>query len=107
LGTIAIVNAFNPELVQRVTEAVIQKQWARDATLLNDVLYLTGQVRKTGLDSSRMTGMPVACVRHQVAEEWGIRWLAQQVKAKYPDIDVIEVFEDEEVTTRKELLSDT
>jgi hypothetical protein len=54
-----------------------------------------------------MIGMPVACVGHQVAEEWGIKWLAQQVKAKYPDIDVIEVFEDEEVTTRKELLSDT
>ena len=96
IRAIAIVNAFNPEMVERVATAVQREGWVNDASDLKRVLYLTGQVRESGLDAATAFGMPVACVGHRAAEEWGVRHLAAQLRHRFPSLEVSEVYEDEE-----------
>jgi putative NIF3 family GTP cyclohydrolase 1 type 2 len=102
VNAVAIVNAFNADMVQRVAEAAAKRKWAKNSMQLGNVLYLTGQPRETGLEFAEAVGMPVACVSHRGAEEWGIRWIAGQVRAEYSGITVFEILEDEEDRTANE-----
>jgi putative NIF3 family GTP cyclohydrolase 1 type 2 len=102
VNAVAIVNAFNADMVQRVAEAAVKRKWANNSMQLGNVLYLTGQPRETGLESAEAVGMPVACVGHRAAEEWGIRWIADQLRAEYSGITVFEILEDEEDCTANE-----
>ena len=101
LHALAIVNAFNPEMVERVATAAQREGWVQGASALGRVLYLTGQARDTGLEAANTINMPVACVGHRAAEEWGIRHLAQELKQAYPTMIVSEIYEDEEPPNRK------
>lgn len=91
---LAIMNAFHPEEVDRVTEAIESRGWATGA---EGVLYLTGQVRELGLQAAGAKNLPVMCVGHRACEEWGIRYLASVLRSEHPAaLRVQEVFEEEE-----------
>jgi putative NIF3 family GTP cyclohydrolase 1 type 2 len=93
LNAVAIVNAFNPEMIARVATAATTSGWTTGSDM-SQVLFLTGEGRETGFRAAKE--MPVACVGHRAAEEWGIRWLASQLRLAFPTIQVSEIFEDEE-----------
>lgn len=98
LHAVAIMNAFAEDEVQRVLELALQRGWAaagEDASGKH-VLYLTGQPRVAGLEAARALGMTVACVGHRPAEDWGIRYLAAQLRVAFPGIVVQEMYEEEE-----------
>jgi putative NIF3 family GTP cyclohydrolase 1 type 2 len=101
LTAVAIVNAFNPEMINRVTNLAMHEGWIIDASNLSSVLYLTGQARDTGLEAAKSCSLSVACVGHRAAEEWGIRFLAMQLRDAFPDGQVIEIFEDEELSAER------
>ncbi|KAF1344818.1 hypothetical protein BDV97DRAFT_407305 [Delphinella strobiligena] len=96
IHTVAIMNAFHPEEVDRVMEAALARGWISDLGDDGSVLYLTGQARQPGLIAADAKHMKVVCVGHRTCEEWGIRYLAEQCRAKFPLLDVVEIFEDEE-----------
>lgn len=96
IQVVAIMNAFHPEEVDRVMEAALARGWTSDLGDGRSVLYLTGQARQPGLIAADTKRMKVVCVGHRTCEEWGIRYLAEQCRAKFPILDVVEVLEDEE-----------
>jgi putative NIF3 family GTP cyclohydrolase 1 type 2 len=95
---VAIMNAFHEDEVQRVLEIALQHGWANadDEAPGKHVLYLTGQPRVGGLEAAKALGMTVACVGHRPAEDWGIRYLAAQLRTAFPGIHVEELYEEEE-----------
>ncbi|KAG9674884.1 hypothetical protein KCU99_g3423, partial [Aureobasidium melanogenum] len=93
---VAIMNAFHPDEVQRVAEAALSKGWISDINDGDSIVYLTGQAREPGLLAAREKKMKVFCVGHRSCEEWGIRYIASELKREFPMIDVCEVYEDEE-----------
>lgn len=93
---IAIMNAFHLEEVDRVMEAAVSKGWISDKNDGSQVVYLTGQARDQGLAAALEKRMKVVCVGHRTCEEWGVRYLAEQLRREFPILDVVEVFEDEE-----------
>ena len=96
IDVIAIMNAFHGEEVERVVSV------ARDLLLTSSdaigprVLYLTGAAREHGLASAKEANMPVLCVGHRACEEWGIKYLTQMTRERWPALDVIEILEEEE-----------
>lgn len=98
IRTVAIMNAFNAEEVNRVLEIVMQRGWTDADTDApgKHILYLTGQPRVSGLEAANISGMTVACVGHRPAENWGIRYLAMRLRAAYPSVQIEEVYEAEE-----------
>ncbi|KAK4968084.1 hypothetical protein LTR28_002336 [Elasticomyces elasticus] len=93
---VAIMNAFRPEEIERVLLAAHEKQWVPDPKNGSEILYLTGQVREPGLAAALATEMNIICVGHRAAEEWGIRFLASELRQHYPLLEVEEVYEEEE-----------
>ncbi|KAK6008356.1 hypothetical protein QM012_000259 [Aureobasidium pullulans] len=93
---VAIMNAFHPDEVQRVAEAALSKGWISDINDGDSIVYLTGQAREPGLLAAQEKKMKVFCVGHRSCEEWGIRYIASQLKQEFPMVDVCEVYEDEE-----------
>jgi putative NIF3 family GTP cyclohydrolase 1 type 2 len=96
IQVVAIMNAFHPEEVQRVVNTAVAQGWIPNAKDGSEILYLTGQAREPGLIAAMEKGFKVVCVGHRVCEEWGIRYLAGEVRREFPLLDVVEVFEDEE-----------
>jgi putative NIF3 family GTP cyclohydrolase 1 type 2 len=92
---VAIMNAFNAEEVHRVLEMAQQRGWIAPDEDGSHMLYLTGQPRVSGLEAAKAAGMSVACVGHRQAEDWGIRYIAAQLRSTYPDLNVEEVYEEE------------
>jgi putative NIF3 family GTP cyclohydrolase 1 type 2 len=94
---VAIMNAFREDEVQRVLDMAIQHGWAAadDDAPGKHLLYLTGQPRVGGLEAAKALGMTVACVGHRPAEDWGIRYLAAQLRATFPGVSIEEVYEEE------------
>jgi putative NIF3 family GTP cyclohydrolase 1 type 2 len=91
---VAIMNAFGPDEVARVVSASQEAGLGREGDA-SRVLYLTGQPRDLGLQAARDFGMPVICVGHRPAEEWGIRFLAQLLEEAWPRLSVHAVIEPE------------
>jgi putative NIF3 family GTP cyclohydrolase 1 type 2 len=89
---VAIMNAFNGDEVHRVLEMAQQIAPEEDG---RHMLYLTGQPRVAGLEAAKALGMSVACVGHRQAEDWGIRYIAAQLRATFPKARVEEVYEEE------------
>jgi putative NIF3 family GTP cyclohydrolase 1 type 2 len=92
---VAIMNAFNADEVHRVLEMARHRGWVAADEDGRHVLYLTGQPRVNGLEAGKALGMSVACVGHQQAEDWGIRFLAAQLRTRFPGVHVEEVHEEE------------
>ena len=105
IKALAIMNAFHPEEVQRVGEALWLQAAIDSVDDCAGVVYLTGAVRQEGLEAALQRRMRVVCVGHRTCEEWGIRYLAQVLRAEFPAVDVVEVLEDEEIA-KKELQMD-
>ncbi|KAK8201971.1 hypothetical protein M8818_005496 [Zalaria obscura] len=102
ITTVAIMNAFHPDEVERVLEQAHQKGWLPNgAGDGSGVLYLTGQPRPPGLQRAMERGMKVVCVGHLQAEEWGIEYLAQKVRQEFPMLEVEEIYEPEEVVVKQ------
>ncbi|KAH0142415.1 hypothetical protein KCU67_g14043, partial [Aureobasidium melanogenum] len=93
---VAIMNAFHPDEVHRVAEAASSKGWISDINDGNRLVYLTGQAREPGLLAAKDKKMKVFCVGHRSCEEWGIRYIASELRKEFPMVDVCEVYEDEE-----------
>jgi putative NIF3 family GTP cyclohydrolase 1 type 2 len=95
---VAIMNAFHEDEVHRVLELALQRGWAAadDDAPGRHLIYLTGQSRVGGLQAAKALGMTVACVGHRPAEDWGICYLAAQLRAAFPAVPVKEVYEEEE-----------
>ena len=97
IKVVAIMNAFHPDEVRRVLEAAHSRGWISNADDGASVLYLTGQAREPGLAAALEKGIKVVCVGHRVCEEWGIRYLAEEMRIKFPLLEVVEVMEEEEL----------
>ena len=93
ISVIAIMNAFHPEEVERVIQAIQAAGWTKSP---GRILYLTGQVREPGLEAAKAVGMPVVCVGHRACEEWGIKYLAAAIQTTFPRVGVQVILEEEE-----------
>jgi len=102
VSVVAIMNAFRPEEVARVIEEAISAGFISSPAEAHQILYLTGAVRAEGLAAAVEKSVKVMCVGHRICEEWGVRYLAEQVRERFPELDVQEVYEEEEVRPPKE-----
>lgn len=96
ITSIACMNAFHPAEVDRVAAAAVEARLVASLEDCNGLLYLTGAVREEGLEAALEKGMKVVCVGHRLCEVWGITYLAEKVKEKWPDVEV-QVVDEEEV----------
>ncbi|KAJ9654793.1 hypothetical protein H2198_006232 [Neophaeococcomyces mojaviensis] len=96
VGVLAIMNAFHPEEVERVLATAQLAGWIDHLNDGRRVLYLTGAARQYGLDAAAKVNMPTVCVGHRACEEWGMRHLAQETRVRWPELEVVEVLEEEE-----------
>ena len=96
ISVVAIMNAFHADEIQRVLDAAREKDWIEPDVDGRCVLYLTGAARDYGLAAIKDVNMPAFCVGHRACEEWGIRFIAERLRAEWPSLEVIEVLEDEE-----------
>jgi hypothetical protein len=60
------------------------------------VLYLTGAANDEGVEAALAKRMKVVCVGHRLCEVWGIAYLADRVRERWPGVDV-QVVDEEEV----------
>lgn len=95
IRTVAIMNAFHVEEIGRVLEAARSQHWIGEDEDGSSILYLTGAARDYGLTGVEEVNMPAFCVGHRACEEWGIRFLASQLRDEWPQLEVVEVFEEE------------
>ncbi|KAL6712677.1 hypothetical protein ACN47E_000554 [Coniothyrium glycines] len=95
IHVVAIMNAFNEEQVHRVLDTAREEGWVPPEGNGRNMLYLTGQPRIAGLDAAQAQGMSVVCVGHRQAEDWGIRYMANELRAAFPGVRVAEVYEEE------------
>ncbi|PPJ59504.1 hypothetical protein CBER1_10008 [Cercospora berteroae] len=93
---VAIMNAFHAEEIQHVLEAARAKDWIGPEADGSSILYLTGAAHDYGLAAIKEVNMPAFCVGHRACEEWGIRYLTEQLRNKWPALDIVEVLEEEE-----------
>lgn len=95
---VAIMNAFTPGEIERVMEVAVRRGWiaSREEEGGNQLLYLTGQPRESGMKAAEEFGIQVVCVGHRKAEDWGIRYMATRLREHFPGVDVKEVYEEEE-----------
>jgi putative NIF3 family GTP cyclohydrolase 1 type 2 len=92
--TVAIMNALGPEVVARVIQTAQDCGFTESGKGAN-VLYVTGEPRDIGLKAASALHMPVICVGHDAAEEWGVRHIAELLGASFTALRVHTVFEDE------------
>ena len=96
ITSIACMNAFHTAEVDRVAAVAVEAGFASSLDDCSGLLYLTGAVREEGLEAALQRGMKVVCVGHRLCEGWGIAYLAEKVKEKWPEVDV-QVVDEEEV----------
>lgn len=103
IHAVAVMNAFAEDEVRRVLEVALQRGWAvaDDEAPGKHILYVTGQPRANGMDAAKALSMTVVCVGHRPAEDWGIRYMAAQLRTKFPAAIVYEVYEEEEPRVRE------
>lgn len=93
---LAIMNAFHADEVERVLAAVHEAGWSDKEADGTQIMYLTGAAREYGLEAIAKHKMPAFCVGHRACEDWGIRFLAEETRRRWPEVQVIEVLEEEE-----------
>ena len=96
ITSIACMNAFHPAEIDRVATAAVKAGLVPSLDDCSSLIYLTGAVREEGLEAALQKGMKVVCVGHRLCEVWGIAYLAEKVKEKWPQVDV-QVVDEEEV----------
>jgi putative NIF3 family GTP cyclohydrolase 1 type 2 len=96
ISSIACMNAFHPAEVDRVAAIAFEAGLASSLEDCSGLLYLTGAVREEGLEAALQKSMKVVCVGHRLCEVWGIAFLAEKVKERWPEVDV-QVVDEEEV----------
>lgn len=69
-------------VVGAMTDALVREAADRGA-----LLYLTGQVRQPARRAVEETGMNVIALGHRRSEEWGLRALADVLRAEFPDVE--------------------
>lgn len=94
--SIACMNAFHPAEVERVAAAAVGTGLATSLEECSGLLYLTGAANEEGVEAALQKGMKVVCVGHRLCEVWGIGYLADRVREKWPDVDV-QVVDEEEI----------
>lgn len=99
---VAIMNAFSEDEVHRVLDTARDRGWISLADDGRHVLYMTGQPRIAGLEAAKTLGMAVACVGHHQAEDWGIRYIAAQLRNRYSGLRVEEVHEKDITSIQKQ-----
>ena len=90
------MNAFHPAEVDRVAAVAVEAGLVASLEDCSGLLYLTGAVREEGLEAALKKGMKVVCVGHRLCEVWGIAYLAEKVKERWPEVEV-QVVDEEEV----------
>lgn len=105
ISVVGIMNAFNEEQMIRVLEASRQEGWIPPEGDGRNLLYLTGQPRMKGLEAAQAYGVTVVCVGHRAAEEWGIGYIANQLRVTYPDLHIEEIYEEEQSVARENMPS--
>ena len=96
IRAVAIMNAFHKDEVDRALKAAHEAGWTSREDQGHDLFYLTGAARPYGIEAVAAAHMPTLCVGHRACEEWGIRYLTEQIRDRFPGLDVIEVLEEEE-----------
>jgi hypothetical protein len=96
ITSIACMNAFHPAEIDRVAAIAVEAGLVTSLEDCSGLLYLTGAVREEGLEAALQKGMKVICVGHRLCEVWGIAYLAEKVKEKWPEVEV-QVVDEEEV----------
>lgn len=77
-GRVAVVGAMTAALVE-------------DAAARSVRVYVTGEIRKPGVDAARRAGMCVVAVGQARSERWGLRLLGRLVSARWPEVDVLDL----------------
>ncbi|KAI1329028.1 hypothetical protein F5Y16DRAFT_131756 [Xylariaceae sp. FL0255] len=95
ITTVAIMNAFHPDEVDRVVAAAQAIGTVSAVPVSSGILYLTGAVREQGLQAALAREMAVVCVGHRACEEWGIRHLAKILTNEWPLLHVDVILEEE------------
>lgn len=76
VGRVAVVGAMN--------DALIREAVSRGASL-----YVTGQYRKPAQEAVDQTGIAVVAVGHRRTEEWGLRALADRLRQRWPELELL------------------
>jgi outer membrane biosynthesis protein TonB len=96
ITSIACMNAFHPAEVERVAAAAVEAGLANSLEDCSGLLYLTGAANEEGVEAALAKKMKVVCVGHRLCEVWGIAYLADRVRERWPDVEV-QVVDEEEV----------
>ncbi len=72
---LALMNAMNPGLIEHVAAQGVQ-------------VYLTGQLRPSASAAAHALGLGVIALGHRRTEEWGLRRLAQELGAAFPELQL-------------------
>lgn len=87
---LASLNAFNPEIIERILDSARQLEVSPE-----EVLCLTGAPRELGIQSALENGMSVLAVGHRRCEMWGLKYLERKAREVFPDLE-IQLHEEEE-----------
>jgi putative NIF3 family GTP cyclohydrolase 1 type 2 len=101
INSIACMNAFHPAEVDRVATAAVEAGLATSLDDCSGLLYLTGAANEEGVEAALKKSMKVVCVGHRLCEVWGIGYLAERVRERWPSVEV-QVVDEEEVKPPKE-----
>lgn len=93
IKALACMNAFDGPIVQRVLEAAKTDLNAEP----HEVLYLTGETRKDGLELAEQLNMPVFFAGHRRAELWAINYIAHSLQERWPGLHTRVIDEPEEL----------
>ena len=101
IHVVAIINAFNAHEVHRILDTARGRGWISLDDDGRNILYITGQPRTAGVEAAKLLRMPVVCVGHHQAENWGIRYIAAQLRNRYSGLCVEEIYEEEVTILRQ------
>jgi hypothetical protein len=102
ITSIACMNAFHPAEVERVAAAAVEAGLATSLDDCSGLLYLTGAANEEGVEAALAKRMKVVCVGHRLCEVWGIAYLADRVRERWPGVEVQVVDEEEAKPPPKE-----
>lgn len=71
---LALMNAMNPALIGHVAGQGVR-------------VYLTGQLRPSAAPAARERGLGVIALGHRRTELWGLRQLARELRAAFPELE--------------------
>lgn len=74
---VALMGAMTPDLISQTSE--------RGAAV-----YVTGQLRPSAFEAVEAAGIHVVAVGKARAEAWGLRHLGRLIRARWPEIEVVE-----------------